>query len=451
VFVEYLLLSLITCCVLKGEDYKTGAYRDKTGAVVALKYFKQLAVWLFVVTGMKIATLALVLRSTHYFAIAATFILEPVNRHAVSKLLAVVIVTPVCMNALQFWVVDNILKKGKKEKSYGLAHLEEGLLDPLDPLSMTAALAEKDDLLAQRQEALIETQVVSEQRFNKLAEHFARQQEEIVEQKKQLIAAQGAVINLKMRLLASEDEQIIKQQQQLLSARQQQQQQEKHEASTYPSSRRHSTSQPEQEHAEQVEQQQEGQQEEAYEEYENSGKTPRSRKGHSEKVGEDDSSPEHGEHSEPESQGELDPASAEEEERAEDVAIRATIKKLATATIMLKYCGNNMRKNSQEQLTPHQTPRMKDQQLSSCGHTPRMHPNSCGHTPRMNVSSCGHTPRGWSPGDAEFTPRQADAEFFCLTPERGEPEEEAIPDGPEAVVAALPVLSKRCPRARITA
>eukprot|EP00746_Dinoflagellata_sp_MGD_P163579 gnl/MRDRNA2_/MRDRNA2_91698_c0_seq1.p1 gnl/MRDRNA2_/MRDRNA2_91698_c0~~gnl/MRDRNA2_/MRDRNA2_91698_c0_seq1.p1 ORF type:complete len:222 (-),score=49.24 gnl/MRDRNA2_/MRDRNA2_91698_c0_seq1:120-785(-) len=111
VYVEYLLLAFITTWILRGNDFKSGDYMDETGAVIPRKYVKQLIVWLFVVTGMKMCMLALMLVGRHQFETAATFILAPVNNIPTLKLLTVMIATPVCMNAFQFWVVDNIIKK----------------------------------------------------------------------------------------------------------------------------------------------------------------------------------------------------------------------------------------------------------------------------------------------------------------------------------------------------
>lgn len=116
VYVEFLLLSFITSFVLKGADFKSGAYKNDHGDVLPRKYFKQLGVWLVVVTCMKLFMLVLMLLGQHQFEIVSTFILAPVSPVPKLKLLIVMILTPVCMNAFQFWVVDNFIRKKDDEE-----------------------------------------------------------------------------------------------------------------------------------------------------------------------------------------------------------------------------------------------------------------------------------------------------------------------------------------------
>jgi hypothetical protein len=112
VYVDYLLLSYITGHFLKGEnDYKTGHYKDAKGAISPCMYFKQLVVWLAVVTGMKFTTSMMVIQGAHQFTIAANYILKPVNGYPQLKFFTLMIATPLFMNSLQFWLVDNIIMK----------------------------------------------------------------------------------------------------------------------------------------------------------------------------------------------------------------------------------------------------------------------------------------------------------------------------------------------------
>eukprot|EP00927_Polykrikos_kofoidii_P007372 TRINITY_DN13017_c1_g3_i2.p1 TRINITY_DN13017_c1_g3~~TRINITY_DN13017_c1_g3_i2.p1 ORF type:complete len:254 (-),score=33.66 TRINITY_DN13017_c1_g3_i2:759-1463(-) len=71
-------------------------------------YLRQLAVWLATVTGMKLVMLILfILLQVQMQAVAAT-ILSPVKDLPNVKLIVVMILTPGIMNAVQFWLVDNI-------------------------------------------------------------------------------------------------------------------------------------------------------------------------------------------------------------------------------------------------------------------------------------------------------------------------------------------------------
>lgn len=48
----------------------------------------------------------------------ASMILEPFMASPKSKLLVVMILTPICMNALQFWVVDNFIRKQDEDDDF---------------------------------------------------------------------------------------------------------------------------------------------------------------------------------------------------------------------------------------------------------------------------------------------------------------------------------------------
>lgn len=117
VAVEYYLLTCLTGLIssafpASAGDFQSGDYRDPvTQEFILVKYVKQLALWLVVVTGMKLSMLIVMLMFAASLAAVAGFILRPFMNQPVLKLLVVMILTPFCMNAFQFWIVDNFISK----------------------------------------------------------------------------------------------------------------------------------------------------------------------------------------------------------------------------------------------------------------------------------------------------------------------------------------------------
>ncbi|CAE7336095.1 STIMATE [Symbiodinium natans] len=94
----------------QASDFKTGEYRVN-GGIDAAKYIKQLAVWLLIVSAMKVG-MAVFMAIFHTLLLAlARLILTPFASSPNLKLLVAMIATPFCMNALQFWLTDNFIKK----------------------------------------------------------------------------------------------------------------------------------------------------------------------------------------------------------------------------------------------------------------------------------------------------------------------------------------------------
>eukprot|EP00746_Dinoflagellata_sp_MGD_P037067 gnl/MRDRNA2_/MRDRNA2_189004_c0_seq1.p1 gnl/MRDRNA2_/MRDRNA2_189004_c0~~gnl/MRDRNA2_/MRDRNA2_189004_c0_seq1.p1 ORF type:complete len:238 (+),score=21.84 gnl/MRDRNA2_/MRDRNA2_189004_c0_seq1:55-768(+) len=117
VYVSYVLLHQLTAMVQAlfgergGDDFKSGSYKDSQGDIIYDKFYKQLVLWLVVVTGMKVFMLVLMLLFSGPLGALASFVLTPVSWHSGLKLVSVMIVTPFAMNSLQFWLVDNIIRK----------------------------------------------------------------------------------------------------------------------------------------------------------------------------------------------------------------------------------------------------------------------------------------------------------------------------------------------------
>lgn len=130
-FVEYLLLICLGRMLehfldSKGaEEFKGGHYYEYAGHELVFKwgrYAKQLMLWLLVVTLMKISMVALMVIFNEAFEAVAQCVLNPMAARPQLKLAAVMIVTPMCMNAFQFWVVDNFIKKTDEGGSLSSVH-----------------------------------------------------------------------------------------------------------------------------------------------------------------------------------------------------------------------------------------------------------------------------------------------------------------------------------------
>lgn len=86
-------------------------YRNAEGKLVKIWYVKQVVMWMFVVTVMKAVMILFMYLFGTLLQAVASFILYPFMQHPWTKLLMVMIATPLIMNAFQFWVVDNFIKK----------------------------------------------------------------------------------------------------------------------------------------------------------------------------------------------------------------------------------------------------------------------------------------------------------------------------------------------------
>eukprot|EP00929_Paragymnodinium_shiwhaense_P001646 TRINITY_DN101883_c0_g1_i1.p1 TRINITY_DN101883_c0_g1~~TRINITY_DN101883_c0_g1_i1.p1 ORF type:complete len:256 (-),score=46.31 TRINITY_DN101883_c0_g1_i1:395-1162(-) len=98
---------------LQAADFEPGQYKAEDGSINLYNYVKQGFVWLAVVSLMKMTMVGLMVLGHTYLILAAQFVLQPFEREDTftAKLVAVMVVTPVIMNTLQFWVTDNIIRK----------------------------------------------------------------------------------------------------------------------------------------------------------------------------------------------------------------------------------------------------------------------------------------------------------------------------------------------------
>lgn len=123
-FLSYVLMWL-TDGIAHSSDWeflKTGLYyteyvkdNKKQYKVDYKKYFTQLGVWLFTTLIVKCILLIMLKICKLFLVNVGTFILSPFT-NAKLRLVMVMIIFPVILNALYFWVVDNILKLKESDK-----------------------------------------------------------------------------------------------------------------------------------------------------------------------------------------------------------------------------------------------------------------------------------------------------------------------------------------------
>lgn len=115
--VAYCLLRVANAAIRKrlsptaAEDFKSGEYRGEDGIISMHKYVKQLVVWLAVVSCMKMIMVLLMFLFSGPLLAVAGFILAPFLSQPWLKLLVVMIIFPMIMDAFQIWMVDNFIKR----------------------------------------------------------------------------------------------------------------------------------------------------------------------------------------------------------------------------------------------------------------------------------------------------------------------------------------------------
>ena len=102
------------------EEYTIG--NKKNYKLIWKKYLSQLGVWLLITLIVKIILLIMLKICKLFLVNLGTFFLSPFS-NAKFRLVMVMIIFPVILNALYFWVVDNILKL--KESDKGEVQLNE--------------------------------------------------------------------------------------------------------------------------------------------------------------------------------------------------------------------------------------------------------------------------------------------------------------------------------------
>ena len=126
-FLSYIFMWLIDG-IANSSDWtflKTGLYYEeylegnkKNYRLIWKKYLSQLGVWLGITLIVKIILLIMLKICKLFLVNLGTFFLSPFS-NAKLRLVMVMIIFPVILNALYFWVVDNILKLKESDKPEG--------------------------------------------------------------------------------------------------------------------------------------------------------------------------------------------------------------------------------------------------------------------------------------------------------------------------------------------
>eukprot|EP00928_Gymnodinium_smaydae_P036174 TRINITY_DN25319_c0_g4_i1.p1 TRINITY_DN25319_c0_g4~~TRINITY_DN25319_c0_g4_i1.p1 ORF type:complete len:970 (-),score=200.96 TRINITY_DN25319_c0_g4_i1:64-2973(-) len=122
VFVEFLFLEVYTKQLEKLTNFsgafKTGEYIDKeTGELNTMNYLKQLAVWLLVISSMKLCMVFVMIAGKAPLEHFAHTFVGYFDETPQFKLILVMVITPGVMNCVQFWLTDNFLKAGGEDET----------------------------------------------------------------------------------------------------------------------------------------------------------------------------------------------------------------------------------------------------------------------------------------------------------------------------------------------
>lgn len=149
---HYLIYKVLVpkfCSPTMAANFKSGDYGLASGKIDWGKYFKQLFIWLFIVSIMK-STMVLIMLVAYVPLLAlALFVLSPFKNNAELKLIIVMVLTPLIMNTVQFWITDSFTKK-KAPVAEGPKRHPEASPDSLDfeevPLTKLDGYDEEEDV-----------------------------------------------------------------------------------------------------------------------------------------------------------------------------------------------------------------------------------------------------------------------------------------------------------------
>ena len=109
--IEYLLFAFLIRFVIpflfsdvEVRAFESGRYEDTRS------YFKQLSVWLLVVSGMKVIVYAILKHYRDWILSCSDSLLDRWQDAPDTKLFVVMVVTPLVMNSVQLWIIDNLIK-----------------------------------------------------------------------------------------------------------------------------------------------------------------------------------------------------------------------------------------------------------------------------------------------------------------------------------------------------
>jgi hypothetical protein len=125
--VEYFLLKVSTAVIRKRGlvGFQSGDYKAENGTFIWTNFFKQLAVWLLIVSMMKILMVLVMFLFSGPLLGLAGVVLNPFLKEPALKLLVVMIFFPILMDGFQLWVTDNFIKKREHRPIEGSEQDEE--------------------------------------------------------------------------------------------------------------------------------------------------------------------------------------------------------------------------------------------------------------------------------------------------------------------------------------
>jgi hypothetical protein len=115
-FVEYCLLRVATAFIKKkfgssSSEFESGNYKGEDGKVIWKRFFKQLLVWLLIVSCMKMLMVLFMFVFSGILLWVAGMVLGPFLKAPALKLLVVMVLVPIVMDGFQLWVTDNFIKR----------------------------------------------------------------------------------------------------------------------------------------------------------------------------------------------------------------------------------------------------------------------------------------------------------------------------------------------------
>lgn len=129
--IEYLILYALTqalesCGCRPQGFFRSGEYLTE-GEFDWTRYASQVVMWLVCVTGMKFMVMGFMVVAHSQLQHIAEAFLDTVNKGGPQmELIIVMLITPCFMNAFQFWLTDNFIKKKSDASGKSYAEGEQG-------------------------------------------------------------------------------------------------------------------------------------------------------------------------------------------------------------------------------------------------------------------------------------------------------------------------------------
>ena len=112
------------CSPHMAANFKSGEYGLASGKIHWGKYFRQLLIWIFIVSIMKCTMVVIMVVGNVPLVHLGSFVLSPFKTNPDLKLIVVMVLTPLIMNTVQFWITDTFTKKKTPQVSSQPASLK---------------------------------------------------------------------------------------------------------------------------------------------------------------------------------------------------------------------------------------------------------------------------------------------------------------------------------------